>query len=124
MVHSDILISGSKTIIYVIKERSVQAANLSDLRVLLVCVVCFFYRGTFAHHFETVAGGKMESLMLVNMFFLRTLFLQVLVTHSMSLGLYLSWRLDSVPFAERLLSNLVYLLIYCCMFAMVFGMIC
>lgn len=42
MVHSDILISGSKTIIYVIKEQSVQAANLSDLRVLLVCVWFFF----------------------------------------------------------------------------------
>lgn len=39
MVHSDILISGSKTIIYVIRERSVQAAKLSDLHVLLVYVV-------------------------------------------------------------------------------------
>lgn len=38
MAHSDILISGSKTIIYVIKEQSVQAASLSDLRALLVCV--------------------------------------------------------------------------------------
>lgn len=75
MVHSDILISGSKTIIYVIKEQSVQAANLSDLRVLLVCVDYFFNRSTCAHHFETVEDGKMESLMLVNVFFLRTLFL-------------------------------------------------
>lgn len=39
MVHSDILISGSKTIIYVIKGRSVQAAKLSDLHVLPVYVV-------------------------------------------------------------------------------------
>lgn len=39
MVHSDILISGSKPIIYVIKEQSVQAANLSDLHVLVVCMV-------------------------------------------------------------------------------------
>lgn len=85
MVHSDILISGSKPIIYVIKEQSVQAANLSDLHVLVVCVV-FFNRCTCAYHFETVEGGKIESLMLVNVFFLRTLFFQVLVTHSMSLG--------------------------------------
>lgn len=52
--------------------------------------VCFFYRGTCAHHFEIVEGGKNERLILVNVFFLRTLFVQVLVTHSMSLGLYLS----------------------------------
>lgn len=67
------------------------------------CVCVFFYRGTCAHHFETEEGGKMEGLILVNVFFLRTLFFQVLVTHSMSLGLYLSWRLDSTPFAKRLL---------------------
>lgn len=41
----------------------------------------------------------------------------------MPLGLYLSWRLDSVPFARRLLWYLVYLLIYCCMFALVFHVI-
>lgn len=34
MVHSDILISDSKPIIYVIKGRSVQAAKLSDLHIL------------------------------------------------------------------------------------------
>lgn len=39
MVPSDILISCSKTIIYVIKERSVQAAKLSDLHVLPVYAV-------------------------------------------------------------------------------------
>jgi len=36
MVHSNILISGSKTIIYGIKERSVQAAKRSDLHILPV----------------------------------------------------------------------------------------
>lgn len=41
----------------------------------------------------------------------------------MSLGLYLSWRLDSTPFAKRLLWYLVYLLVYCCMFALVFDVI-
>lgn len=41
MVHSDILISDSKTIIYVINEQSAQAANLSDLHVLLGCVWVF-----------------------------------------------------------------------------------
>lgn len=61
--------------------------------------------------------------MLVNVFFFRTLFFQVLVIHSVSWGLCLSWRLDSVPFPGRLSWYLVYLLIYCGMLALVFGVI-